>query len=92
MGMARKPTEQNQGGGGSEFFAPVSSGYARTDHDPSSVIVQGCQGDVVMVDAINDQGLAGSIDLRDEVNLRAFGVDVEPCFISLALKTSCVLG
>jgi len=35
--MARKPTEQNQGaGGGSEFFAPVSSGFARTDFDPSA--------------------------------------------------------
>jgi hypothetical protein len=37
LGMAKKPAEQNSdSGGGAEFFAPVSSGYAKTDTDPNA--------------------------------------------------------
>lgn len=44
------------------------------------------------LDAIDDQGFAGAVDLRDEVDRGTFGVDAQPCFVPLALLGAGAFG
>jgi hypothetical protein len=44
------------------------------------------------LDSLDDQGFAGSIDFRHEIDRRDFCVDVEAGLVSLALKRARLFG